>query len=136
MEYLAGALVTLITVYVAIRMSANTLKNSRSLNLNRSQSRIHEITKNSIAERWKRKPSQTGNHDQEKFMRVVFMDDLVYWIEDNAVYSADYEDGHILESTKKVVDTTTMDKVQLDKMIFIVDKLTEGLTDDSGNSRN
>jgi hypothetical protein len=32
------------------------------------------------------------------------------------------------------VDTISMDKVQLDKMLFIMDKLREGINDDSRGS--
>jgi len=37
------------------------------------------------------------------------------------------EEGQIDYNSKKGVDTYTMDKIQLDKTIFIVEKLTEGL---------
>ena len=39
------------------------------------------------------------------------------------------------ESAEKV-DTIHMDKVQLDKMLFIMDKLREGIDDDSRGSRD
>ncbi len=50
------------------------------------------------------------------------------------MHKARFTDGKIDEENKIRVDMMAMDKVELDKMIFIVDKLTEGLTDDSGNS--
>jgi hypothetical protein len=59
-----------------------------------------------------------------------------YWIEDNRVYTAKFEDGIIDQENKKTVDMTTIDKVELDKMIFVVERLTEGLSNDSGNSGN
>jgi hypothetical protein len=51
---------------------------------------------------------------------------LAYWIEDNNVYSAEHNELGILPETKKIVDMMTIDKVELDKMILIVEKLTEG----------
>jgi hypothetical protein len=35
-----------------------------------------------------------------------------------------------------LVDTMGMDKVQLDKMLFIMDQLRDGKQNDSGDSRN
>jgi hypothetical protein len=136
MEYLAGALVTLATIYVVVKMSSRNISDGIRLNMNHSQSRFHEITKYSMPFKQKVSPSQSSNHYEEKFIRICYMDGLVYWIEDNAVYSAAHEHGKILKNTKKAVDTTSMNKVELDKMIFIVNKLTEGLTNDSGNSGN
>lgn len=136
MEYLAGAIVTLATIYVVVKMSSRNIGDGIRLNMNHSQSRIHEVTKYSMPFKQKVAPSQSMNHYEEKFIRICYMDGLVYWIENNAVYSAVHEHGKILKNTQKAVDTTSMNKVELDKMIFIVNKLTEGLTNDSGNSGN
>ena len=69
-------------------------------------------------------------------VRVLYINNSAYWIEDSTFYTATFANGSILEDTKKAVDTMGMDSVELDKMIFIVDKLTEGLSDDSSDSRN
>ena len=60
-------------------------------------------------------------------------DDRAYWIKDNTFYEANLVDGEVDKNTTKVVDTMTMDKVELDKMAFIVQKLTEGTRNDFGN---
>jgi hypothetical protein len=51
---------------------------------------------------------------------------MAYWIESNTVYSAKFDGLEIIPETKKVVDMMGIDKVELDKMILIVDRLTEG----------
>ena len=43
-----------------------------------------------------------------------------------AFYSAKHDGAGIVMETKKIVDMMGIDKVELDKMILIVDRLTEG----------
>jgi hypothetical protein len=67
-------------------------------------------------------------------IRIIFSENRAYWIKNNMFLQADLVNGEVDDSTTKVVDTMTMDKVELDKMIFIVQKLTEGTTNDGGDS--
>lgn len=66
--------------------------------------------------------------------RIVFSEDTAYWIKNNMFLQAALVNGEIDDSTTKVVDTIAMDRVELDKMAFIVQKLTEGITNDGGHS--
>jgi hypothetical protein len=59
-------------------------------------------------------------------VRAIAVEDQIYWIADNAFYTANIVDGDIEENSTRLVDTMAMDKVQLEKMMFIVDKLREG----------
>jgi hypothetical protein len=52
------------------------------------------------------------------------------------LYTAKLIDGKVDDESTTTVDTMGMDKVQLDKTIFIVSKLTEGLEDDRSNTGN
>jgi predicted ATP-dependent endonuclease of OLD family len=79
------------------------------------------------------RPTQSYLNEEKNRQRTIFTEDKAYWIKDNAFYQASLLDGEIDTSTIKVVDTMTMDKVELDKMIFIVQKLTEGTRNDFGN---
>jgi hypothetical protein len=72
-------------------------------------------------------------NNQKNQQRMIFTEDKAYWIKDNAFYEAKVVDGEIDKENAKVVDTMAMDKVELDKMIFIVEKLTEGIKNDFGN---
>jgi hypothetical protein len=50
-----------------------------------------------------------------------------YWIRSNVFYTADLNEMGLVDfDSARPVDTMTMSKVQLDKMSFIVEKLTEG----------
>ena len=78
--------------------------------------------------------TQATEYFESKHILVVRNENNVYWIQDNVFYVADIVNGQVAEETKKRVDTSNMNKVELDKISFIVDKLTEGKKDDSGNS--
>jgi hypothetical protein len=69
-------------------------------------------------------------------LRVISLNDDAYWIEDNKVYTAKIIDGRIYDDSKNIVDMHSLNDVELDKMIFIIEKLTEGLEDDDRNSGN
>jgi hypothetical protein len=79
------------------------------------------------------RPTQSFLNDQKNKQRMIFTEDKAYWIKDNTFYEAEVVDGEIDKNTTKVVDTMTMNKVELDKMVFIVQKLTEGNRNDFGN---
>lgn len=75
-----------------------------------------------------KKDSQSYNFEKKSMTRIVFIEDTAWWIEDGKLMTAGLtEDGEVDINSKKGVDTFTMDKVELDKTIFIVEKLTEGL---------
>jgi hypothetical protein len=60
-------------------------------------------------------------------LRILVLEEQAYWIKNNAVFVADVINGEIEKDTAKEVDTMAMDKVQLNKLMFIVEKLKEGL---------
>jgi hypothetical protein len=78
----------------------------------------------------KAKNTQSRNLVSNHELRVVFVDGLAYWVKDNCFYQANVIEGKIDDFSKKVVDTMGMNKVELDKMFFIVQKLTEGKKND------
>ena len=102
-----------------------------------SQSHVYEVLKpyvpTSLFQK-KRNSSQSDKHEENLYTRVVFLDNQAYWIKDNALLIADLEDGIVLDETTRKVDTIGMDRVQLDKVIEIVNALTEGRKNDSGRS--
>ena len=75
----------------------------------------------------KKKPVKTQSIEfmENKLSRILFTENQAYWISDNAVYKANVVRNEIDKNTIEKVDIMTMDKVELDKMIFIIDKLTE-----------
>lgn len=84
----------------------------------------------------KKPNTQSINYINKNHLRVMVVDNNAYWIKNNTFYVADLVDGQIDNETTREVDTMTMDKVQLDKMLFIVGKLTEGLNNESRDQWN
>ena len=80
------------------------------------------------------KPRQTLNHEKSVNLRVLFIDKEAYWIKENKLFIADHESGVVKEDTARRVDTMGMNRVQLDKVIYIVDILNEGNKNDSGRT--
>lgn len=80
--------------------------------------------------------TQATNHYDKNRVKVIITDSKAYWIRDNAVYEADVISGIVQENSTKVVDMMALDEVKLKDMMFIIDKLTEGQTNDSGDSWN
>lgn len=137
MEYFAGSIVTLVTMYIVAKLVNHPKNNIKSVKTNFSQSRQYELTADFMPmPAPKPVVSQSGKHNQSQYTRIFFIGDDAYWIEDNRVYTAKFIDGIIDQENKKTVDMTTIDKVELEKMIFVVERLTEGLSNDSGNSGN
>jgi hypothetical protein len=134
MEYFVGSLLTLITMSVVARLVKSPKNNLRPVRTTFNQSRQHELVKDFLPSTRKKLKTQATKHFQKQHTRIIFIGEDAYWIESNGLHKARFTDGKIDEENKIRVDMMAMDKVELDKMIFIVDKLTEGLTDDSGNS--
>ena len=80
--------------------------------------------------------SQSKNHYDNTNTKVIIFDNDAYWIKHNIFYKAPLVDQLIDKDAAEQVDTISMDKVQLDKMLFIMDKLREGINDDSRGSGN
>ncbi len=81
-------------------------------------------------------PTQSSKHDEKVNIRVVILDNKAYFVKDGGFYCADVDGDSIDKQSATVVDTMGMDKVQLDKMLFIMDQLRDGKKNDSGDSRN
>lgn len=80
--------------------------------------------------------TQSKMHYDRTNVKVIILDDNAYWIKDNIFYKAPLVNNLIDKDSAEQVDTISMDKVQLDKMLFIMDKLREGINDDSRGSRD
>jgi hypothetical protein len=94
-----------------------------------SQSDVFHIIKDFLPRELFLKPvkeTQAFAYEKKTNVRVIVLEDSAYWVKDNTFFVADISDGSIDNSSVQVVDTMSMDKVQLDKMLFIMDQLTEG----------
>lgn len=139
MEYFVGSLTTFIILYLVTKLlSFNNFSDELPV---LRQSSVHEIVKPLIPEEAKIKPRpiinrQSRKHEDRTNVRVIIMDNQAYWIRDNVFYTAELDGQEIQKETTKAVDIMTMDKVQLDKMLFIMDKLREGSENDRGGTGN
>ena len=80
--------------------------------------------------------SQLTKHKQKGIIKVIVLGDQAYWVSNNIFYVADAVDGKVQKSTAKPVDIEGLPKVDLDKMLFILDSLRDGKRDDSGSTGN
>jgi hypothetical protein len=141
MEYFIGSLITIATVVIVNKLISKRIQKLSKIKIGFSQTRTFEITKHMIPiedlmPSFKPLPdTQTSRHFNSISTRIIFVDDQAWWIKNNTLFSAEVVEGQFSEESGKKVDTMGMDKVQLDKTIFIVEKLTEGLNNDRGNSR-
>ena len=129
MEFLLGFALAIATVLVFRFFIVKNINESESWSIKYSQTRIHEIIKNYVPEyefEIKRPITQAQNHKNSMYTRVVFVENQAYWIKNNTLFVADMEEGMVNEDTTREVDTMGMNKVQLEKVINIVDALTEG----------
>ncbi len=142
MEYFLGAVTAFISMLGVLFLKKQKDKIVSVPNFRYNQSYYFELIKPAIPildylnkEQKRSEMSQAKKYLASQELVILFMDNQAYWIKDNAVYVADVIKGNqINKESAKVVDTMAMDKVQLDKMMFIVEKLSEGTRHDSGYS--
>jgi hypothetical protein len=137
MEYLIGSFLTIIGISVLNYTYRFFNSDIRPIGLQVSQSRTHSLMAPSvifIGNRYKHVETQSLNHLESIKVKILMTERNAYWIKDNTVYVAEMQDGAILEETTKVVDMMGMDKVQLNEMMFIIEKLTEGKSNDRWSS--
>ena len=137
MEYFVGSLATLAILFLSKMLLQKTINQKVPSGISYSQSYLHSIiapymlTNSDILNE---KQSQASKHLESLYVRIVVVDGAAYWIKNNIFYIADMEGEDVLKETTRQVDTMSMDKVQLEKMMFIIEKLTEGKNHDSRNS--
>jgi hypothetical protein len=129
-EYLTGSLSTLIVLFVVAKFFfKNENINQPKNNFTYSQSHIHEIIKpllSSVKFEKKKINRQSRNHEERTNVKVIILEDKAYWVIDNIFYVADINENGFDKNNAQVLDIINMDRVQLDKIMFIVDKLRDG----------
>lgn len=137
MEYLIGSLVT---AFCFVILSSIVRKDPPvKYTIRHTQSNTHSLIAPFIPVTYfDESPTvtQARKHRQATQVRIVFFENKAYWIANNGFVEADVVGGEIQEETQRSVDIMSMDKIELDKMMFIVEKLTEGQINDSGSAGN
>ena len=139
MEYFLGSIITFLLVFFTTKIISLNNFNNDILTVRYSQSHIHHIVNPFINQDNLIKPkkmTQTRKHYDKTNLRVIIVEDEAFWIKDNIFYTARMTNEGVDKETTSVVDTMNMDKVQLDKMLFIIDQLRDGKKDDSGSAGN
>ena len=136
MEYFVGAVLTLVAVAVTRFFVAKDNEKSGGIEISYSQSNVYNLIRPFLPEKLLRQvpPSQSSKHYDKIFTKILIDGDSAYWIKDNTFFTAAIIDGDIDKESAKQVDTMAMDKVQLDKMIKIIETLTKGNFNDYRNS--
>lgn len=129
-EYLIGSLSAIVVVLLN-RLFRNK-KESRKISVEIHESQVirFEMIKDTQAVYELMHPkvnTQATEHHEKNLVRIIFAEQQAYWIKDNVFYTADINNLGLIDiESTRAVDTMTMDKIQLDRMSFIVEKLTEG----------
>lgn len=139
MEYFLGSAITMIAMFVTTRLISygQTYKKNDIPRL--SQSHTHMLILPFLPEikKYKKKMiTQSSKHEEKINIRVVILDNKAYFVKDGTFYCAEMNGTEIDRASATLVDTIGMDKVQLDKMLFIMDQLRDGKNDDSGYTGN
>jgi hypothetical protein len=140
MEYFLGSLTTLLIIGLVSYIIKPSNIVSDMPKLRYSQSHIFELVKPILPPikslPGKKKIYQSTKHEEKTRIKVIILDKKAYWVKDNLFYVADIDGQGIDKDNARVVDTIHMDKVQLDKMLFIMDQLRDGKVNDNGDSRD
>lgn len=140
MEYISGFILAFVLIYflAKFQIKYNILQENTIKPIRYSQSHIHSLIFPLLPKGIKiKKPKKTQStiHEAKNNIKVIIMDNSAYWIKDNTFFTADMcIDGTVNKDSTRRVDTDNMNKVQLDKMLFIIDRLREGTLDDSGSA--
>ena len=129
MEYLLGSLVTILALFLFTRTTTKEVQKQERLEIKYRQSHVFEMIKPYLSFSFLLKPrpkTQSTIYDDKRNVRVVISEKKAYWILDNTFFVADQIDGMIDKDTTRPVDTINMNKAELEKIMIIVEALTEG----------
>ena len=64
--------------------------------------------------------------DEEEYVHVAIIENNAYWVIGNVFYQADIVDGEVNKESSRPIDAFKMSGKDLNKMLYILDNLTEG----------
>lgn len=138
MEYLIGAAITMIAYVITQKIVRENFKEQSPIELRYSQSHIYEIVKPYLEfSDFGLAPenTQSVNFLKNAYMKVMVVKNKAYWIKNNTFYTAEVINGQVQKNTAQEVDTMSMNKIELDEMLFIVEKLREESDDNRGTGK-
>jgi hypothetical protein len=136
-NYLLGFFSTIFIFFCVAKLSAKMFVIEKVKSPYRySQKNIHYLVSPYIGViPNKPKNTQSLKHFNKTNLKVIIVDGEAFWVKDNTLYTAKVNHEGVDKDTTSVVDTMSMDKVQLDKMLFIIDQLRDGNNNDSRGPR-
>jgi len=138
MQELIAAGLTLPFVWVILKLMRKRARKKFSKTLYR-QSDIHKLLKYFFSIRLPNNEgpsSQLTKRKEKNMTKVIFVDNQAYWVSENTFFVAESINGEIQRQTARPVNTNGLSKIDLNKMLFILDSLKNGSKNDSGSSGN
>ena len=138
MDFFLGAVTAIVCVIALNRFVLDAQKDEKTVRLIKdTQAQRYDSLKSVYAILDVIKPpkeidTQATRFFDSKHTTVALVEDKAYWIEDNVLFETEIVDGNFEKESAKRVDTMTMDKLELNKIIYIVEQLTEAKKDDRG----
>jgi hypothetical protein len=132
MDFLLGTVTTTLILFIFVVFLINKRNKREPFFLIRySQSHIHRILSPLLPQvdqisKISNKDNQSSKHLKNTNVRVLIVEGKAYWTKNNVFYVSNIVDGDIDKNNAQVVDTMGMNKVELDKMLFIIDQLRKG----------
>jgi hypothetical protein len=123
----------LLIIVVLNRLFSKNLSKNKPIDIKISQSYLYKFL--AEYEKFDIEPlpkQQSLEYLKRQYVKVMIVEQEAYWIKDNQLYVANVVDDEVDSSTTRQVDTISMDKVELEKTMFVVQKLTEGKDNDFG----
>jgi hypothetical protein len=137
MEYFLGSIVTIAAIFFT-KLYLSKKVDTKIPAIRFSQSKALELSIGIIQQIVEPVPptkTQTTVHYNKHTLKILVIGKFAYWIKGNTFYMGDIVDGEVDTETTREVDIMSMDKVQLEKMVYIVEQLREGMPNDSRDSR-
>ena len=138
MEYIVLVGLTIAASWFIIRVIRKSARKGFSQTLY-SQSDIHNLLKYFFSlniDNNEKHSSQLTKRKEKDMIKVIVMGNLAYWVSENIFYVAEAVDGEVVPETAEPVDTNSMSRRDLDKMLFILDSLKNGKKNDSSSAGN
>ena len=138
MQELIAVALTLPIAWAIIKVIKKRARKKFSKTLYR-QSDIHKLLKYFFSIRLPNNEgpsSQLTKRKEKNMTKVIFVDNQAYWVSENTFFVAESINGEIQSQTARPVNTNGLSKIDLNKMLFILDSLKNGSKNDSGSSGN
>jgi hypothetical protein len=124
-EYFFGSVFTLVC-FLVLRL-ALAHQNKKTVMVKINQSYLYRLMSDIAMDELARslKPKQSDKYLEKDMTKVMIVENKAYWIKNNQLFVAQVEDGKIDNYSAQQVDTMAMDSVELERTMFVVEKLTE-----------